>query len=139
MPQRWTALWELLPDRKRVGGGWEPALPLILAAWHDTPGMQKMLRLAEHIEWATEHGALESVADFLRGLREDEWFHLEDCVARCIHRLCRHRLLGRGNTRRQPEGAARISGRVRLAVQIDALQDALEAMHGRGASSPVLS
>jgi len=32
VPQRWNALWELLPDRKRVGGGWEPALPLILAA-----------------------------------------------------------------------------------------------------------
>lgn len=78
MPQRWNALWESLPDRKRVGGGWEPALPLILAAWHDTPGMLKMLRLAEHIEWAAEHGALESVAIFLRGLREDEWFHLGD-------------------------------------------------------------
>ena len=32
MPQRWNALWELLPNRKRVGGGWEPPLPLILAA-----------------------------------------------------------------------------------------------------------
>lgn len=27
MPQRWNALWELLPDRARVGGGWEPPLP----------------------------------------------------------------------------------------------------------------
>jgi len=78
MPQRWSALWELLPDCKRVNGGWEPPLPLILAAWHDTPGMLKVLRLAEHIEWAAGHGALESVATFLRGLREDEWFHFGD-------------------------------------------------------------
>lgn len=78
MPERWNALWELLPDRKRVGGGWEPPAPLILAAWHDTPGMLKMIRLAEHIDWAVEHGALEPVAAFLHGLREDEWFHLGD-------------------------------------------------------------
>ena len=78
MPQRWNALWELLPNRKRVGGGWEPALPLILAAWDHTPTMLKTLRLVEHIEWAAEHGALESVATFLRGLREEEWFHVGD-------------------------------------------------------------
>ena len=78
IPPRWNALWELLPERKRIGGAWEPSLPLILAAWHDTPAMLKMLRLAEHIEWAAAHGALESVAAFLRDLREDEWFHLAD-------------------------------------------------------------
>ncbi len=78
MPQRWSALWELLPARKRVGGGWEPALPLILAAWHDTPNLMKMLRLTEHVEWAAERGALAAVAAFLRGLREDEWFHSVD-------------------------------------------------------------
>ena len=78
MPQKWGALWQLLPNRRRVGGGWEPPLPLILAAWDHAPGMLKMLRLAEHIEWAAEHGALESVAVFLRDLREEDWFHLGD-------------------------------------------------------------
>jgi len=77
-PSPTPSLCELLPDRKRVGAGWEPALPLILAAWHDTPYLMKMLRLAEHIEWAAEHGALETVATFLRGLREEEWFHSGD-------------------------------------------------------------
>jgi len=76
MPQRWSALWELLPDRTRVGAGWQPPLPLILGAWDDTPG--KLLRLAEHIEWADQHGGLEMVARFLRALPEDEWFHLGD-------------------------------------------------------------
>lgn len=36
MPQRWSALWELLPNRTRVGAGWQPPLPLILGAWDVT-------------------------------------------------------------------------------------------------------
>ena len=67
---------DLLPNRTRVGSGWQPPLPLILGAWHDTPGMLKLLRLAEHIEWAAKHGGLDAVARFLRSLPEDEWFHL---------------------------------------------------------------
>ena len=59
-----------------VGLGGEPAAPLILAAWHDMPPMLKMIRLAEHIEWAAQHGALEGIAKFLRGLPEDQWFHI---------------------------------------------------------------
>jgi hypothetical protein len=76
MPQVWNQLWEMLPNRTRAGSGWNPSLPLILAAWHDTPAILKMLRLAEHIEWAAQHGALEVVAKYLRSLPEDQWFHL---------------------------------------------------------------
>ena len=36
-PQKWNELWEMLPDRRRAGEGWEPSLPLILDAWWDTP------------------------------------------------------------------------------------------------------
>jgi hypothetical protein len=32
-PVVWQQLWEILPDRRRVGAGWEPLSPLILAAW----------------------------------------------------------------------------------------------------------
>lgn len=78
LPTQWNRLWEMLPDRKRIGTGWEPPLPLILAAWHDTPAMSKMLRLTEHIEWAAQHGALDSVARFLHELREEDWFHIGD-------------------------------------------------------------
>jgi hypothetical protein len=38
-PQKWDELWKLLPDRKRVGGGWDPPLPLILAAWWHTSAL----------------------------------------------------------------------------------------------------
>jgi hypothetical protein len=51
---------------------------LILAAWRDTPAMLKMLRLTEHIEWAEKHGALESIGNFLREMREEDWFHIGD-------------------------------------------------------------
>jgi hypothetical protein len=51
---------------------------LILAAWHDTPAMMKMYCLAEYIQWAEQHGALDSVSIFLRGLREEDWFHIGD-------------------------------------------------------------
>lgn len=78
MPLRWSALWELFPNRRRDGDGWEPPLPLILAAWHDTPHMLKILRLAEHIEWAAKNNVLETVGSYLRDLREDEWFHVGD-------------------------------------------------------------
>lgn len=77
-PQQWHQLWEMLPDRRREGTSWEPALPLILAAWWDTPAMLKMLRLREHIEWAATHGCLEQVYSFLCELAEDQWHHIGD-------------------------------------------------------------
>ena len=68
----------MLPNRKRKGSGWDPGLPLILAAWAETPALPKMLRLREHIEWASAHGCLEQVGSFLSQLGEHEWHHLGD-------------------------------------------------------------
>ena len=78
MPQMWNELYGMLPGKKRVGGGWEPPLPLILAAWHETPGISKQLRLTEHIEWADKMGCLDEVGKYLRNLKESDWFHLGD-------------------------------------------------------------
>ncbi len=75
LPPDWNRLYELLPDRRRKGAGWEPALPLILAAWHDTPPLMKAIRLREHIEWAAEHGALHEVHAFMESLPEQAWHH----------------------------------------------------------------
>jgi len=77
-PTLWQELYELLPDKRRQGLGWEPALPLILAAWWDTPALAKMLRLREHIEWAASNGCLEQVHAFLDKLTESEWHHIGD-------------------------------------------------------------
>jgi len=75
-PQKWHQLYEMLPDKKRSGTGWEPSLPLILGAWSDTPAMSKMLRLREHIEWAKDHECLHSIFTFLVNLPESEWHHI---------------------------------------------------------------
>lgn len=74
-PMKWNELYELLPDKKRVGLGWEPSLPLILAAWWDTPIISKKLRFKEHLEWAAMHGCLDTIQSFLINLKEDDWYH----------------------------------------------------------------
>lgn len=51
MPRRWNELYELLPNRRRAGGGYEPAAPLTLAAWHTSPAFLKMMRLSDCDDW----------------------------------------------------------------------------------------
>lgn len=74
-PCRWNELYNLLPDRQDKGANWEPALPLILAAWWDTGPHSKSLRLRKHLEWAESHGAIEPVYSFLVSLPESDWHH----------------------------------------------------------------
>lgn len=79
MPGKWNELWKLLPNRKqKANGGWEPALPLILAAWDHSPALVKMMRLQEHIEYAAMQEVLADVDIFLRALSEKDWFHIGD-------------------------------------------------------------
>ena len=75
-PAAWNQLYGMLPDKKRSAGGWEPPLPVILAAWAETPSLAKELRLAEHVRWAQEKGCLERIGVFLRSLDEKDWHHL---------------------------------------------------------------
>ena len=77
-PSQWQQLYELLPNKRRVGAGWEPSPPLILAAWWDTPLLLKVMRFREHLDWADKHGALDVIDTYLRGLTEDQWFHGDD-------------------------------------------------------------
>ena len=77
MPMRWKDLYDMLPNTRQIGAGWEPPLPLILAAWYE-PALLKVMRFQEHLQWANEHGALERVDKFLRCLLEEEWFHVND-------------------------------------------------------------
>jgi hypothetical protein len=74
-PQRWQALYELLPNKQRVDGGWQPALPLILAAWWHTSDAEKATRFAEHVMWAYDRGAPEAAADFVMTMAESDWHH----------------------------------------------------------------
>lgn len=78
VPTRWNELWEMLPGKVQIGAGWKPPLPLILGAWHYTSNLEKKLRLNDHIAWAEDHGVLDRISAFLRGLPETEWHHLND-------------------------------------------------------------
>lgn len=75
MPMRWNDLYKMLPATRRVGVGYEPAAPLILAAWWEASDEQKKGRFETHIRWAHRHSALDTIADFLRSLPENEWHH----------------------------------------------------------------
>lgn len=55
--------------------GFNPPLPLILAAWWDAPIIAKIDRFRTHLEWAEQQGQLDEIGRFLRSLPEDEWFY----------------------------------------------------------------
>lgn len=74
-PQKWQQLYNILPNKLRKEAGWEPPLPLILAAWWSTSPIAKRSRLQEHIEWAATHGCLNQVHDFMKSLSEENWHH----------------------------------------------------------------
>ncbi len=78
LPDVWLTIWNMLPNKKRNGNVWNPSLPLILAAWHDTPAVMKMLRLLEHLEWADANGVIDEVDSLLRSLDEAAWHHYGD-------------------------------------------------------------
>lgn len=75
MPNYWNQLWEMLPNKKHVGRDWTPQMPLTLAVWWETPLQAKTTRLEQHIRYASEHGVLDEVDAFLRGLKSDQWFY----------------------------------------------------------------
>lgn len=77
MPKAWQKMYEMLPGKRCVGAGWEPALPLILAAWYEASPALKTQRFREHLEWAASHDALEHVYQFLCKMDEEEWLHSE--------------------------------------------------------------
>jgi hypothetical protein len=76
-PQLWNELWEMLPNKNRVGSVWEPPLPLILGAWWHTSDAEKRSRLFAHIQWAAEHDALPKIADFIISLSSEQWHYEE--------------------------------------------------------------
>ena len=74
-PQSWNELWETLPNKKRVGVGWEPPLPLILIAWWNTTDLEKQNRFLSHIRWAANHGVLPKAITFIKSLTFEQWHY----------------------------------------------------------------
>jgi hypothetical protein len=63
----------MLPEKKQTGAGWQPPLPLILAAWSETNDEAKQQRFHLHLRYADEHGALDKVSDYLQALEPRDW------------------------------------------------------------------
>jgi hypothetical protein len=75
-PTYWNAMYKLLPARAGSNEIEKCSPPLILTAWHEASPLLKMIRLEEQIKWASEYGHLAKVSVYLRGLREEQWFHI---------------------------------------------------------------
>jgi hypothetical protein len=76
IPRDWNKLWQMLSNKKqKASGGWEPPLPLILAAWYETSPLEKHLRFREHIQWAEKNNQLEEIGKYLKSLKEEDWYH----------------------------------------------------------------
>lgn len=75
VPMKWNDLFKLIKRKTDKKG---LALPLILAAWHDTPNLLKMMRFEEHIKFAYDNGEFENIKRFLDNLTEEQWHHLKD-------------------------------------------------------------
>jgi hypothetical protein len=77
MPAQWSTLYGMLKNtRQKPSGGWEPPLPLILAAWDGSMPIEKQLRFKEHLHWAEAQKQLPEISAFLLSLPEEQWCHL---------------------------------------------------------------
>jgi hypothetical protein len=74
-PQSWNRLWEKLPQKTRIGAGWNPPLPLILAAWWETSDAEKRERFTSHLGWADDHGVTNEIVAYLESLSPEDWFN----------------------------------------------------------------
>ena len=76
VPKDWNRFYKMLANTYQLpSGGWVPALPLILVAWHETDADQKQQRFREHLEWAGSQDQLGMIGAYLRSLHEAEWYH----------------------------------------------------------------
>ncbi len=74
-PPKWNEIYEMLPNRKRVGAGWDPPIPLILGGWWYSTEHEKQQRFFQHLRYAEKNGIIKEVSGFIRSLTEDEWCH----------------------------------------------------------------
>lgn len=71
-PVYWNILYNMLPNA--VQAGLSP--PLILGAWNIAPGLLKIDRLRQHIEYAAENGVLDLVDQYIRSLNRKQWYYI---------------------------------------------------------------
>ncbi len=75
-PEPWLELYALLPLENGLRGNGPPPPPPSGAAWAATPSVTKQMCWREHMEWAEEHGMLETVMAFIQRIPEQDWLHV---------------------------------------------------------------
>lgn len=75
-PKKWNELYGLLKNTRQIqSGGYEPPLPLILAAWRESTALEKKNRLLVHLSWAVAQNQGNEILMFLHSLKESDWVH----------------------------------------------------------------
>lgn len=77
-PKLWDELWKMLLNKKQVGAGWQPSVPLILNGWSFSTDEEKKVRFKNHIDWAVKEQQIDPILNFLNNLTESDWHHYND-------------------------------------------------------------
>ena len=71
-PSRWLEFYRLLQDN--APGAGRPPEPLVGSAWASTPPLAKRMCFQQQLEWADTNKALQPAFEFLKELRESDWY-----------------------------------------------------------------
>jgi len=71
-PSRWLEMYRILQDKAGLHA--LPSQPLVGSAWAATPPMAKRMAFHEQLEWADKNHCLTPVHEFLKTLRDSDWY-----------------------------------------------------------------
>jgi hypothetical protein len=72
-PSRWLEFYRVLQDAVGLGRPL-PAQPLVGSAWASTPPLAKRMAFHEQLEWADKNGCLQPAYEYLKSLRDADWY-----------------------------------------------------------------
>lgn len=71
-PSRWLEFFRVLQEA--APGGGRPPEPLVGSAWASTPPLAKRMCFQQQLEWAEGRNALQPAYEFLKSLRDSDWY-----------------------------------------------------------------
>lgn len=71
-PSRWLEFYRVIQEA--APGGGHPPEPLVGSAWAATPPLAKRMCFQQQLEWADGRNALQAAYDYLKSLRDSDWY-----------------------------------------------------------------
>jgi hypothetical protein len=71
-PSRWLEMYRILQEQ--AGSGARPPDPVVGSAWASTPPLAKRMAFHQQLEWADRNNCLTPVHDYLKTLRDSDWY-----------------------------------------------------------------